>query len=145
MCARTATPYSAPRAPKPRSTHVLLLKRRIHAVVRRNGVLLCDLAAVVTGVPVVGRRGGPVVAPRSIDEARSNLLLALHHMGLLSQEVSLGKPGFGSVHCGHACGHDGVCGTHCGHASSYNRCNAWRVFFSFWTTVQAPEVRVRTC
>lgn len=45
----------------------------------RNGILLCDVAAAVTGVPV--RR--VAIPPKDVRAARANILLALDHLGLL--------------------------------------------------------------
>ena len=45
-----------------------------------NGILLCDLAAAVTGRPV--KRANPT--PCDVRTARANILLALDHLGLLA-------------------------------------------------------------
>ena len=47
--------------------------------VHRNGILLCDVAATVTGTPV--KR--VIMPPRDVRAARANILLALDHLGLL--------------------------------------------------------------
>lgn len=58
---------------------VFLLFACLLALIFRNGILLCDVAAAVTGHPV--RR--VVVPPASVREARANILVALDHLGLL--------------------------------------------------------------
>ena len=50
-----------------------------HTCVHRNGVLLCDVAAAVTGTPLPGATS----EPRDHQAAKGNILLALDHLGLL--------------------------------------------------------------
>ena len=52
----------------------------------RNGLLYCDLAAVLTGVPV----SGALAKPKDLSAARGNIVRALMHLGLIGQMCGMG-------------------------------------------------------
>lgn len=72
-----------------------LTSARTRSHLSRNGILLCDLASALTGAPV--RK--VCIPPRSTRSARTNILVALDHLGLLSDWdeslLELGEEGKG--------------------------------------------------